>query len=100
MRLSERERTVINDAVRRRFGTEASVYLFGSRVNDNIRGGDIDLYVTTCKEPSEAHRARILAITDIQMALGDQKIDMVVSTLIKDSDLIMSEIEREAQPIG
>ena len=100
MRLNERERKVIADAVRRRFGAEASVYLFGSRVDDARRGGDIDLYVTTSKEPSEAHRARMLAVTDIQMAIGDQKIDMVVSVLVKDSDLIMKEIEREAELIG
>ena len=42
----------------------------------------------------------MLAITDIQMALGDQKIDIVVSSLVGESDLIMQEIRRAAQLIG
>ena len=50
--------------------------------------------------PYTAGLARMLAITDIQMALGDQKIDMVVSPLVRDADLIMREITREAQLIG
>ena len=100
MRLSERERAAIVDAVHRRFGADTAVYLFGSRVDDHRRGGDIDLFVRTSMGAAEAHQARMLAITDMQMALGDQKIDMVVSPLVRDADLIMREITREAQLIG
>ena len=100
MRLSDREQAVIVDAVHRRFTADATVSLFGSRVDDDRRGGDIDLFVTTSIGAAEANRARMLAITDIQMALGDQKIDMVVSPLVGESDLIMQEIRRAAQLIG
>ena len=29
------------------FGEAASLYLFGSRIDDDKRGGDIDLYIET-----------------------------------------------------
>ena len=47
MRLSERERSVIKLAVSKNFGDTARVLLFGSRTNDDRRGGDIDLLVET-----------------------------------------------------
>jgi hypothetical protein len=34
MRLSEHDVRVVKDAIRRRFGQEAEVFLFGSRVDD------------------------------------------------------------------
>lgn len=77
MRLSETERKAITSAVTRHFGPDARVFLFGSRVDDDLHGGDIDLLVeTTLTEPHALH-AKIGAITDIQLTIGDQKIDMV-----------------------
>ncbi len=99
MRLSERDVQVIKEAVSRWFGPNSRVYLFGSRVDDQRRGGDIDLYVTTNLSAEDANRAKIQAITDIQLALGDQKIDMVVSPFVRDGDLLEREIQREAVPL-
>ncbi len=44
MRLTPRQQQIIREAARDVFGTEARVWLFGSRVDDSRRGGDIDLY--------------------------------------------------------
>ncbi len=77
MRLSERERSIIRSAVTRHFGDHARVWLFGSRANDSLRGGDIDLLVETTLTSRDALRAKIATITDIQLQLGDQKIDLV-----------------------
>lgn len=77
MRLSERERNVIKSAVTKHFGRDARVWLFGSRADDSRRGGDIDLLVETEITGRDALRAKIGAITDIQLAVGDQKIDLV-----------------------
>ncbi len=49
--------------------------LFGSRVDDGRRGGDIDLYVETALSAADAKRARLLSIADMQLSLGEQKID-------------------------
>ena len=44
MRLSNKEVKIIQDKINAIFG-KAVVYLFGSRVDDTKRGGDIDLYI-------------------------------------------------------
>ena len=44
MRLSHEQVRVIRDVVEGQIGESARVYLFGSRVDDAARGGDIDLY--------------------------------------------------------
>lgn len=78
MRLTPEERQTIRTASLRRFGVPAR--LFGSRVDDGKRGGDIDLYIEAALTPQEAfEREREMAV-DLQLALGDQKIDIVVNT--------------------
>ncbi len=61
------------------FGSEAQVRLFGSRADDNKRGGDIDLLVTTAECDLQALiRAEIALITKLQSQLGEQKIDLLL----------------------
>jgi hypothetical protein len=45
VRLTAQERTAITECARRIFGDGCVVRLFGSRVDDRRRGGDIDLHV-------------------------------------------------------
>jgi predicted nucleotidyltransferase len=45
MRLNDQQRSIIRTAVTENFGAGANVWLFGSRVDDAARGGDIDLYI-------------------------------------------------------
>ncbi|MDO8370136.1 MAG: hypothetical protein Q7S71_05480 [Candidatus Nitrotoga sp.] len=54
MRLDDKTRKIIKSEVASQFGDEAIVRLFGSRVDDTQRGGDIDLLI----EPGRplAHR--------------------------------------------
>lgn len=79
MRLNDHERAVIREAVRRHFGEASRVLLFGSRADDSRRGGDIDLLVESPLSPLEAEHAKIQTIAAIQLALGDQKIDLVAT---------------------
>jgi len=44
MRLTDHEVQVIKQAAREAFGASVVVRLFGSRVHDHLRGGDIDLH--------------------------------------------------------
>jgi predicted nucleotidyltransferase len=99
MRVSDRERSAIREAVARHFGADARVLLFGSRTDDDRRGGDIDLYVETDLAPAEANRAKLLTIADVQLAIGEQKIDLVVSPLMDPRGLLRQEIDREAVPL-
>ena len=78
MRLSDYQILKIKEAVRNVLGDEARVMLFGSRVDDTQRGGDIDLYVETNHELPDYVAASCRIAAKIQMSLGDQKIDVLI----------------------
>ncbi|QTF91312.1 nucleotidyltransferase domain-containing protein [Halomonas sp. BM-2019] len=79
MRLSDRERDDIVQTVKRHFGALSRVWLFGSRVDDRARGGDIDIYVEPeVQEPDQIVDAQLDALVELKQRLGDQKIDLVV----------------------
>lgn len=78
MRLTPAQEQLIKSTVDRVLGTESRVWLFGSRVNDNLRGGDIDLLVET--EAAFPNRAKILCrlYGALIFALGDRKLDVLL----------------------
>jgi len=79
MRLTDLQRTIIRETVTETFGAGASVWLFGSRVDDNQRGGDIDLLIETDQADAEIiARAEIAFLAKIQMRMGEQKIDVLL----------------------
>lgn len=78
MRLSSEQARAIVTAARELAGPRARVRLFGSRLRDDVRGGDIDLLVE-CPDTVEQPvwlAARITA--RLQRALGDRRIDVLV----------------------
>jgi predicted nucleotidyltransferase len=79
MRLTDDEVDVIKTAILRRFSSVRRIVLFGSRVDDKKRGGDIDLFVESEEEIDKAVLHKIEALGDIQLKLGERKIDMVVA---------------------
>jgi predicted nucleotidyltransferase len=79
MRLSPDEIATIKASVHRFFGGFAKVYLFGSRIDDAKRGGDIDLLVESSLDDDAAFDARLQLLGELQRRLGDQKIDIVTT---------------------
>ena len=77
MRISPAERTAIVKAVREVFGPDAQIRLFGSRVDDHRRGGDIDLHVEAAPEQASFHNEIELEVR-LQKALGERRVDLVV----------------------
>ena len=60
------------------YGPTAVVRLFGSRVRDDLRGGDIDLHVEADDLGPEAFPARKGRLWGLlQDRLGEQRIDIV-----------------------
>lgn len=79
MRLTEQQRTIIRTAVSEIFGSDAKVWLFGSRINDQQRGGDIDLLIQTYSgNAMEITQSEINLQTLLQTQLGEQKIDILL----------------------
>jgi len=78
MRLNDHQVETIVHAVLSRFDNNARIYLFGSRVDDAAKGGDIDLLVDLPEPDQQMVRHSCQAVSDIQMALGEQKIDLLV----------------------
>ncbi|OGT13607.1 MAG: DNA polymerase III subunit beta [Gallionellales bacterium RIFOXYB12_FULL_54_9] len=79
MRLSEQQCSIIRTAVADNFGTEANVWLFGSRLDDAARGGDIDLYIEPATDDADAIvEAKLNFLVALYKQLGEQKIDVVI----------------------
>lgn len=55
---------------------DAEIFLFGSRVCDDKRGGDIDLFVRTKKSISYDNELEIL--TELELRGIDRKIDLII----------------------
>lgn len=79
MRLTPAERTAIRETVLAVAGTGSRVRLFGSRIDNHARGGDIDLLVELDHDVSQPalFSARIGA--RLQEAIGDRRIDVLLA---------------------
>ena len=74
MRLSKKEIEVLKSTLNR-IGKPYKLYLFGSRADDNKRGGDIDLLVVS-KQLSKKDLRRVRV--EFFKYFGEQKIDIVL----------------------
>lgn len=78
MRLTNHQKTTILNACQRYF-ENAECWLFGSRVDDQKRGGDIDLYIeTTETDVDKIVAAKLAFLVALHRELGEQKIDVVI----------------------
>lgn len=78
MRLTAFEISAIKQAAQTVFGAGAEVFLFGSRVDDAKRGGDIDLYIKPQSGNDLAHKIKFQVL--LEQKIGEQKIDVVLAT--------------------
>ena len=69
VRLTKQQTDIIIQTVSRWAGSGAVVYLFGSRLNDHVRGGDIDLFIETDASLSLLYRAHIKMELEAQLGL-------------------------------
>lgn len=79
MRLTSQQIATIKHAVQRHFARTAEVRVFGSRTDDQARGGDIDLYIHADLPDSKAAiEAETALWADLQARLGEQRIDLLI----------------------
>ena len=86
MRLTPHEREVIRRLGLRHLGRAPR--LFGSRLDDARRGGDVDLLIATDLPPGQAARRRTELLADLWLELGERKIDIVMRLAARTAALI------------
>ncbi len=80
MRLTQYQITSIKDVAANVFGSTAQVYLFGSRIDDERRGGDIDLYVEGAPENLELQsQSKLHFLVQLKQKIGEQRIDVLLA---------------------
>lgn len=78
MRLTAEQRSAIVEETTRAFGPTARVCLFGSRVDDARRGGDIDLHIEAEGSAAELLDRELALYAQLIRRLGERRIDIVV----------------------
>ncbi|MBC8186514.1 nucleotidyltransferase domain-containing protein [candidate division KSB1 bacterium] len=81
MRLKQFEIDAIKSSLKQ-FDNNAKVYLFGSRIDDSKRGGDIDLLIISDKIDFDK---KLKLLIKIKQLIAEQKIDLVVAKNLKNS---------------
>lgn len=97
MRLTQQQQQLIKSILLQHFGQTSLIKVFGSRINDQAKGGDIDIYIEPeIKDPDAIIEAKIKALVKLHQVLGDQKLDLVINRTGQ-SDLA---IYKQAQETG
>lgn len=78
MRISEDEIESIKSLAHHHFGKDVQVFLFGSRTEDQQRGGDIDLFISNPNSTQLKIKSKVNFIADLIFQIGEQKIDVVL----------------------
>ncbi|NOQ30076.1 MAG: nucleotidyltransferase domain-containing protein [Helicobacteraceae bacterium] len=76
MRLSKRIISILQVNIKKSFGN-VNIYLFGSRTNDNKKGGDIDLAIDINVSKQEFRKKKSLFLAMLMRIDFDYKIDIV-----------------------
>jgi predicted nucleotidyltransferase len=96
MRLTETQRAAIKATVSNTIDSDSRIWLFGSRVDDTQRGGDIDLLIETDKTLPNRVTSLCRLEGSLVMKLGDRKIDII----LKDARTPEAPIHRAARAQG
>ena len=79
------------------FGKDAGLWLFGSRVDDNKKGGDYDFLIETALlDADEIIERKIALLVNLQdsESFADEKIDIVVKRKISAYEMPIYEIAK------
>lgn len=79
MRITDEQRRSIRSVVAETAGSDARVRLFGSRLRDDARGGDVDLMVELA---TPVERPALLSATlsaRVSRLLGGRRVDVVLA---------------------
>ena len=82
MRLTQNQACIIQTTLKQYFLPDDKLWLFGSRVDDHQKGGDIDLYIETQYTNLEIiAEKKIQFLAALKKEMGDQKIDIIINPI-------------------
>jgi len=96
MRLTEQQRITLKEETAAAFGPLAQLRLFGSRVDDSAKGGDIDIHIEANGTEQQLLQNELRLRTRLQARLGERRIDVVV----RRRDAAMRPIDQSAHDTG
>ncbi len=96
MRLTPFERQALKAAAQNCFDAQVVVRLFGSRLDDSRKGGDIDLHIATqLTDPAQIARAHSRFLAQVYASMGEQKMDVLIDYPPRQQELPVYRIARE-----
>ena len=93
MRLEKKDIENIKKVIQTKI-LDAKIYLFGSRVDDTKRGGDIDLFVKTTQDIKLKDELSILTLLELNGI--QRKVDLIIETPFRDKREFFNSIKKEA----
>jgi predicted nucleotidyltransferase len=96
VRLSPEQVQSIREVAAEIFGPEAQVWLFGSRVDDNLRGGDVDLLVESPEPVEDSVWKQALFAAQLERRFDGRKVDV----LLRAPNLLVQPIHESARRTG
>lgn len=79
MRLAPDQQRIIRETAHELLGPSARVRLFGSRLDDSARGGDVDLLVEVPHPVDHPARAAAELAAAISRRLSGRKVDVIIA---------------------
>ncbi len=93
MRLTEYEIKAIKETAVKFFDASSNTYIFGSRVDDAKKGGDIDIFIETDKN-KDIFENKIKFLVELEKKIGERKIDVIIKNIDSDENLPIYKIAR------
>ena len=79
MRITDAEAAAIRRVTDEVAGQQAEVKLFGSRTDDQLKGGDLDLWIALPTLTPDKLSVAIKTSARLQSLIGERKIDVLVT---------------------
>ncbi len=93
MRITSEEKDKIVHYAKQYFGTDAKLYLFGSRADDAKKGGDIDLFLDSANDVDMQTQVEFLKA--LYRHVTPRKVDLVIKSPSKKDQLIFRVAKQE-----
>ncbi len=92
MRITRKDQDIITSVIKHSIA-DASVYLFGSRVDDNRKGGDIDIFLDTSESVNMMKKLSILR--QFEKEGIQRKVDLIIQTPEHRKTVIFQEVQQK-----